>query len=190
MNKFDAISAVIADPSPYSSLQTQYDRPGQDLLQDYIDHAHSVHRSLLDNGGVTVSPTPGSSPLPVGDESNVWYGVGQAPDFSKPGHPATPSREPVPAGEYSPTHTFRHILRTESNRNLGRQFSRSNVPFVGGWRTTDFKGREGEDLVVEDQSTVHSDADQAMAAAKVRNEQAVFKSDDFSDIPNPDYRPQ
>ena len=188
MDKWDALRSVIDEPAVNSGLQTQYDRPGQDLLQEYIDHAHKVHSSLVENWGITVNPKPGSEPEPVGDPKNKWYGVGQAPDFSKPGHPPTPSMDPVPTEDYTPTHTFKHVLRTDSNRNLGRQFSSANLPFVGGWRTTEFKGREGEDLVVEDQSTTHTNKRDAMRQAKVRNEQAVFKSDDFSEIANPHYK--
>ena len=158
-------------------------------MQDYIDHAHSVHKALIENWGITVSPDPGSKPLPVGEDAPRWYGVGKAPDYSKPGHPPTPSQDPGPTSGYTPVHTFKHILRTDANRNLGHQFTGVPEPYVGGWRTTEFKGREGEDLVVEDQSTVHQDKDEALKQAKIRNEQAVFEADTFKDIPNPHYKP-
>jgi hypothetical protein len=189
VNKWDALSAMIDQPSPDSTLQKTYDKRGHDLLQDYIDHAHSVHKALIENWGITVSPDPGSKPLPVGEDAPRWYGVGKAPDYSKPGHPPTPSQDPVPTSGYTPVHTFKHILRTDANRNLGHQFTGVSEPYVGGWRTTEFKGREGEDLVVEDQSTVHQDKDEALKQAKICNEQAVFEADTFKDIPNPHYKP-
>ena len=186
---FGATITYIDQPSPDSTLQKTYDKRGHDLLQDYIDHAHSVHKALIENWGITVSPDPGSKPLPVGEDAPRWYGVGKAPDYSKPGHPPTPSQDPVPTSGYTPVHTFKHILRTDANRNLGHQFTGVPKPYVGGWRTTEFKGREGEDLVVEDQSTVHQDKDEALKQAKIRNEQAVFEADTFKDIPNPHYKP-
>ncbi len=63
MNKWDALSAMIDQPSPDSTLQKTYDKRGHDLLQDYIDHAHSVHKALIENWGITVSPDPGSDQL-------------------------------------------------------------------------------------------------------------------------------
>ncbi len=186
---WQAFTALIEDPAPNATIQMQADTPGHDLVREYVDHAHAVHSALKENWGITVDPKPGSSPKPVGEGAPRWYGVGQAPDYSKPGHPATPPQEPVPTDQYTPYHTLKHVLRTDSNRNLSRQFKGVPKPYVGGWRTTEFQGREGEDLVVEDQSTVHRSKDIAMDEAKKRNEQAVFESDTFGEIKNPHYQP-